>query len=60
MPKVRGGGREEATPSPRSCGCAVAGGSRGATPRSRLGGEAVRRYPSSKLRSSSCALLEQL
>ena len=40
----------------RSC----AEGSRGATPRSRSGGAAVRRYPSSKVRSSGCALLEQL
>jgi len=30
-----------------------------ATPHSRSGGAAVRRYPSSKVRSSSCALLEQ-
>ena len=36
-----------------------AGGPRGATPRSRSGGAAVRRYPSSKVRSSGCALLEQ-
>ena len=36
------------------------GGLRGATPHSRSGGAAVRRYPSSKVRSSSCALLEQL
>ena len=35
-------------------------GLRGATPRSRSGGAAVRRYPSSKVRSSGCALLEQL
>ena len=33
---------------------------RGATPRSRSGGAAVRRYPSSKVRSSGCALLEWL
>ena len=32
---------------------------RGATPRSRSGGAAVRRYPLSKVRSSSCTLLEQ-
>jgi len=37
-----------------------AGGPRGATPRSRSEGEAVRRYPSSKVKSSGCALLEQL
>ena len=45
--------------SPRSGGCAGAGGPRGAIPRSRSGGAAVRRYPSSKVRSSGCALLEQ-
>ena len=33
---------------------------RGATPPSRSRGAAVRRYPLSKVRSSSCALLEQL
>ena len=33
---------------------------RGATPCSRSEGVAVRRYPSSKVRSSGCALLEQL
>ena len=43
----------------KSGGCAGAGGLRGATPRSRSGGVVVRRYPSSKVRSSSCALLEQ-
>ena len=37
-----------------------AGGPRGATPHSRSGGAAVRRYPSSKVRSSGCGLLEQL
>ena len=71
-PKVRGGGWEElphargqgqrpggATPCPRSGGCMGAGGPRGATPRSRSGGAAVRRHPSSKVRSSGCALLEQ-
>ena len=46
-------------PRPRSGGCAGTGGPRGATPRSRPGGAAVRRYPSSKVRSSGCALLEQ-
>ena len=35
------------------------GGPRGATPHSRSGGAAVRRYPSFKVRSSGCALLEQ-
>ena len=48
-----------ATPCPRSGGCMGAGGPRGATPHSRSGGGAVRRYPSSKIRSSGCALLEQ-
>ena len=41
-------------------GCAGTGGLRGATPCSRSGGAAVRRYPLTKVRSSSCALLEQL
>ena len=41
-----------ATPCPRSGGCMGAGGPRGATPHSRSGGGAVRRYPSSKIRSS--------
>ena len=74
LPKseVRGSGREElphlrsqgrrpggATPRPRSGGCAGAGGSRGAIPRWRSRRAAVRRYPSSKGRSSGCALLEQ-
>ena len=36
-----------------------AGGPRGAPPRSRSGGVAMKRYPSSKVRSSDCALLEQ-
>ena len=48
-----------ATPRPRSGGCAGARGPRGAIPRSRSGGPAVRIYPPSKVRSSSCALLEQ-
>ena len=39
--------------------CVGAGGPRGAIPRSRSGGAAVRRYLWSKLRSSGCALLEQ-
>ena len=33
------------------CGCMGAGGPRGATPHSRSGGAAVRRYPLSKVRS---------
>ena len=36
-----------------------AGRPRGATPHSRSGGAAVRRYPLSKVRSSGCTLLEQ-
>ena len=48
-----------ATPRPRSSGCMSTGGPRGATPRLRSGGAAVRRYPLSKVRSSSCTLLEQ-
>ena len=62
LPEVRGLVQQlrGATPHPRSGGCMGAGGPRGATPRSRSGGVAVRRYPSSRVRSSSCALLEQL
>ena len=61
LPHARGQGRWPggATPPPRSGGCMGAGGPRGAIPRSRSEGAAVRRYPSSKVRSSSCALLEQ-
>ena len=62
LPNAQGQGRRPrgATPRPRSSGCMGAGGPRGATPRSRSGGAVVRRYPSAKVRSSSCALLEQL
>ena len=61
LPHTRGQGQQpgEATPSPRSSGCMGAGGPRGATPHSRSGGVAVRRYASSKVRSNGCALLEQ-
>ena len=61
LPHARGQGRWPggAIPPPRSGGCVGAGGPRGAIPRSRSEGAAVRRYPSSKVRSSSCALLEQ-
>ena len=38
--------------APKLPGCAGAGGPRGATPHSRSGGVVVRRYPSSKVRSS--------
>ena len=53
-PRPRG-----ATPYPRSGGCVGAGGPRGATPHSRSGGAALRRHPSSKVRSSGCTFLEQ-
>ena len=61
LPHFRGQGQQRrgAIPGQRSGGCAGAGGLRGITPRSRSGGAAVRRYPSSKIRSSGCALLEQ-
>ena len=61
LPHARGQGRRlrGATPPPRSSCCTGAGRQRGATPCSRSGGEAMRRYPSSKVRSSGCALLEQ-
>ena len=56
-PEVRGGGWKE---QPHVQGAAAAPGEpRGATPHPRSGGAAVRRYPSSKVRSSGCALLEQ-
>ena len=61
LPHIWGQGQRlgGATPPPRSGGCAGAGGPRGAIPLSRSGGAAVRRYPSSKVRRSGCALLEQ-
>ena len=43
----------------RSGGWTGTGGPRGVIPRWRSGTAAVRRYPSSKVRSSGCALLEQ-
>ena len=49
-----------ATPCPGNGGCAGTGGPRGATPRSRSGGAAVRRCPVTKVGSSGCALLQQL
>ena len=52
-------GSKLTAPCPRRGGCAGAGGPRGATPCSRSGGAIVRRYPSSKVRSSGCTLLEQ-
>ena len=48
-----------AIPHPRSGSCMGVGGPRGATPCSRSEEAALRRYPFSKVRSSSCALLEQ-
>ena len=61
LPHVQGQGRQPggATPWPRSGGCMGTGGPRGATPCSRSGGAVVRRYPSSKVRSSGCTLLKQ-
>ena len=47
------------TTRPLSGGCMGTGGTRGATPHSRSGVVAVRRYTSSKVNSSGCALLEQ-
>ena len=56
----RGGGQEEL---PHIQGVAAARAQKGreelAIPHSRSEGAAVRRYPSSKVRSSSCTLLEQ-
>ena len=43
----------------KTYGCTGAVGPGGAIPHSKSGGAVVRRYPSSKVRSSSCALLEQ-
>ena len=73
MSEVRGGGREE-LPHPGGQGTRgeelsllqgaadawAQEGQEELLPHSRLGEVAVRRYPSSKVRSSSCALLEQL
>ena len=61
LPHVRGQGPwlGGATPPPRSGGCAGAGGPRGDISHSMSEGTAVRQYPSSKVRSSGCALLEQ-
>ena len=61
LPHVRGQGQQPrgATPRPRSGGCAGAEEPREDTPCSRSGEMAVRRYPLSKVRSSSCTLLEK-
>ena len=55
VPLARGQGRRPrgATSRPRSGGCTGTGGLRGATPCSRSGGAAVKRYPSSKVKSCS-------
>ena len=66
MSEFRGGGQKELhhaqgqgqplrgpTPRPKSSGCTGAGGPRGATPHSRSGGAAVRRYHSSKVRRAA-------
>ena len=71
-PEAKGGGGEEQpqdsgqgqwpggpTPRPGSPGCMGTGRPRGAIPHWRSGRVAVRRYPSSKVRSNGCALLEQ-
>ena len=70
--QVRGGGREEQsqargqgrrpggpTPHPRSRGCLGAGGLEELSHVEGQEGAALRRYPSSKVRSRGCALLEQ-
>ena len=60
-PHARDQGRRPGgpTPRPRSGGCMGAGGPRGAIPCWRSGRAMVRRYPSSNVRSSGCAFLEQ-
>ena len=61
LPHIRGHGWQlrGATAHPRSGSYMGAGRPKGATPSSKSGGAAVRRYPSSKVRSSTCTLLEQ-
>ena len=61
LSQAQGQGRQPrgATPRPRSGCCTGTGRLRGATPHSRSRGVAMRWYPSSKVRSSGCALLEQ-
>ena len=58
MPQVRGGGRGE-QPRSKEQQLHRRRRAKGATPCPRSGGVAVRRYPSSKVRSSSCTLKEQ-
>ena len=62
LPHTRGQGRRPGGPTtcPRSGGCMGAGGPRGVIPHWRSGRAAVRRDPSSKVKSSGCALLEKL
>ena len=69
LPGTQGQGQQQkgATPRPRSGSRqelphvqGASGGPRGSIPCSRLGGLAMRRYPSSKVRSSGCPLLEQM
>ena len=59
LPHARGQGRRPGGPTPRPSSGGCTGGPRGAIPRRMSGRAAVRRYPSSKVRSSGCALLEQ-
>ena len=58
-PSSEGWQQRGATPPSSSSDCVGAGGLRGTTPCSRSEGVAMRRYVSSKVRSSGCALLEQ-
>ena len=62
QPRARSQGQWEggATPFPRSGGYTGAAVSRGAIPSWKSGRAAVRRYSSSKVKSSGCTLLEQL
>ena len=58
MLEVRGGDQEE-QPHIQGAVAVGRGGPRGATPHPRSEGVAMRRYPSSKERSSGCALLQE-
>ena len=57
--EARGRGQEEQSHLQGVVAAQGAGGPRGASPCSRSEGAVVRRYPSSKVRSSGCTLLEQ-
>ena len=59
-PKARGGSWKEQPHIQGVVAVWVQEGLEELSPRSRSGGVAVRRYPLSKVRSSSCTLLEQL